>query len=560
MGVLSNNYAQIVPGALISASYVSDIYDVLMGDSPEAIVLSGSLTISGSTQSTNGFTGSLYGTSSWAISSSRSISAVTASYAISASYLNYIDSSSIADLALTASYIDSTFISASVAAAGFSSGVSNVNYANIFFVDHTNGDDITGQQNDFTKPYYTIYAALDAAAANSPQPTYPAIVVLRAGNYDENVLLRPNVYIYCDPGVIFNYGGFYDDASTGTSRVYGHACFYESARALSVSYGSDIYMEFDEIIQESSIFVGAIEIKPSTGLTSYTTIVANKIESNCKNGYVITVRNNAQVVIHAKTQIAGPGVGLYARPVVQFSDAFTGTVKIFTPKMVADNRTTPAAASNKNCIKQQQGAGTIEIYGDLVNLSNNFTYSPGSAAQQACICTLQNYGGIIKVVGNLIAGDTFGIYSINASGNDYITYDITGNISSKSIPVELLGQTTKVKIEGTVTKVSNPSIPAPCIYAQNACEVYAKNTSFINQNSDISTSNSTIIIGSSTNKFYFYNCIATNSGSNNFIYTTTTPTVGLLNTYANNAISGSITAAFTPQSFTQVSGLVLPNY
>ncbi len=104
MGVLSNNYAQIVPGALISASYVSDIYDVLMGDSPEAIVLSGSLTISGSTQSTNGFTGSLYGTSSWAISSSRSISAVTASYAISASYINYINSSSQSDTAVTASY------------------------------------------------------------------------------------------------------------------------------------------------------------------------------------------------------------------------------------------------------------------------------------------------------------------------------------------------------------------------------------------------------------------------------------------------------------------------
>lgn len=67
MGVLSTNYSQIVPGALISASYVSDIYDVLMGTEPEAITLSGSLTISGSTIATRGFTGSLHGTASYAL-------------------------------------------------------------------------------------------------------------------------------------------------------------------------------------------------------------------------------------------------------------------------------------------------------------------------------------------------------------------------------------------------------------------------------------------------------------------------------------------------------------
>lgn len=89
MGVLSTNYAQIVPGALISASYVSDIYDVLMGSEPESIIISGSLTISGSTISTRGFTGSLRG---------------TASYAATASYVLYYDSASLSDFATTASY------------------------------------------------------------------------------------------------------------------------------------------------------------------------------------------------------------------------------------------------------------------------------------------------------------------------------------------------------------------------------------------------------------------------------------------------------------------------
>jgi hypothetical protein len=47
MGVLSNNYAQIVPGSLISASYVSNIYDVLLGEETESIDLKGSLSVNG---------------------------------------------------------------------------------------------------------------------------------------------------------------------------------------------------------------------------------------------------------------------------------------------------------------------------------------------------------------------------------------------------------------------------------------------------------------------------------------------------------------------------------
>jgi hypothetical protein len=118
MGVLSTNYTQIVPGALISASYVSDIYDVLMGNEPEAIIISGSLTISGSAIATRGFTGSLHGTASWAVRAVTSSyitssnvfgpyganSILTASYAISTSYANIIASSSIADTAISASY------------------------------------------------------------------------------------------------------------------------------------------------------------------------------------------------------------------------------------------------------------------------------------------------------------------------------------------------------------------------------------------------------------------------------------------------------------------------
>jgi|TARA_B100000035_G_scaffold314043_1_gene329230 hypothetical protein len=48
MGVIRDNRTSIVAGGLISASYVSDVYNVLTANSIEDIVLSGSLSVSGS--------------------------------------------------------------------------------------------------------------------------------------------------------------------------------------------------------------------------------------------------------------------------------------------------------------------------------------------------------------------------------------------------------------------------------------------------------------------------------------------------------------------------------
>jgi len=78
MGVLSNNYAQIIPGALISASYVSDIYDVLLGTEPETLKITGSLTVTGSVTVSNGIYGTLYGNAS---------TSTSASYAVTSSYI-----------------------------------------------------------------------------------------------------------------------------------------------------------------------------------------------------------------------------------------------------------------------------------------------------------------------------------------------------------------------------------------------------------------------------------------------------------------------------------------
>ena len=48
MGVLSTNRNQIIPGGLISASFVSDLYNVLTGNVYDNIQISGSLNVTGS--------------------------------------------------------------------------------------------------------------------------------------------------------------------------------------------------------------------------------------------------------------------------------------------------------------------------------------------------------------------------------------------------------------------------------------------------------------------------------------------------------------------------------
>ena len=79
MGVLSTNRTQIVAGGLISASYVSDIYDVLTGNTFDAVSISGSLNVTGS------IIGNLTGT---ATTASYSFNAISSSYATSSSYVS----------------------------------------------------------------------------------------------------------------------------------------------------------------------------------------------------------------------------------------------------------------------------------------------------------------------------------------------------------------------------------------------------------------------------------------------------------------------------------------
>ena len=111
MGVIRDNRTNIVAGGLISASYVSDVYDVLTANAVEDVVLSGSLGVSGS------LTANLTGT------------ADTASYvtlAQTASYVNTAQTASYVVNAISSSYMSGssvTAVSASVDRLDVQSGI-----------------------------------------------------------------------------------------------------------------------------------------------------------------------------------------------------------------------------------------------------------------------------------------------------------------------------------------------------------------------------------------------------------------------------------------------------
>tara|TARA_R110000751_G_scaffold3904_2_gene18231 strand:- start:9 stop:449 length:441 start_codon:yes stop_codon:yes gene_type:complete len=113
MGVIRTNRTSIVAGGLISASYVSDVYNVLTANAIEDIVLSGSLSISGSLTA-NTLTGT----------------ANTASYVITSSIdgiTNYIANSQTSSMTVaSASFVNGssiTVVSASIDRLDVQSGI-----------------------------------------------------------------------------------------------------------------------------------------------------------------------------------------------------------------------------------------------------------------------------------------------------------------------------------------------------------------------------------------------------------------------------------------------------
>ncbi len=120
MGVLSTNRNQIVPGGLISASFVSDLYNVLTGNVYDTVQLSGSLNV----------TGSIIGTITTASYALNAQSAVTSSYALTYIEIDPVFVSKSGSFATTGSNIFTTTQTISSSSIVLSQVSSSLNFAN----------------------------------------------------------------------------------------------------------------------------------------------------------------------------------------------------------------------------------------------------------------------------------------------------------------------------------------------------------------------------------------------------------------------------------------------
>jgi len=94
----------ITNGQTILPGHVTQSIDALNGSVAYDITISGSLTLTGSVSSLNGFTGNLAGTSSWASDAVSTNTATTASYALTATSSSYALSGSYSATAVSSSY------------------------------------------------------------------------------------------------------------------------------------------------------------------------------------------------------------------------------------------------------------------------------------------------------------------------------------------------------------------------------------------------------------------------------------------------------------------------
>lgn len=158
----------ITTGNTVQAWHVTQSIDAFTGLSAYNVTLSGSLTLTGSVRSQNGFTGSLLGTASWASN------AISSSYALSASY---------ALSSLSSSYALSASQAANSAVSALSTNANNLRVSNTATTNQ-NFRLLFAFESGFPAPNNNGYvtAAADSGSDGSGLYYNPQIDTLYAAN------------------------------------------------------------------------------------------------------------------------------------------------------------------------------------------------------------------------------------------------------------------------------------------------------------------------------------------------------------------------------------------
>ena len=316
-----------------------------------------------------------------------------------------------------------------------------VNYANVFFVDSTNGNNATAAQNDFTKPYSDTNPAMNAAALLSPTATNRTLIYVRRGNYGSFINLQDNTDWYCEPGVVFTNVAVLDNAISLNAKFMGKAVFtgygFQTGGLIFRANGatSKVYFEFDEI----STTGGAIEINSGASAT----IVGRKIFSETFNkGFGITVRGSGSVTINITEEIAA------WHDVISFT-AFSGKLYVTCPRIYLHEGNTYGGDFKHAVMCRNNLGGEATINGDLI-VNNLAGYYAGNSG---AIGRFSDSFMTLRLNGNIFAENQFGVYGLGSSGASRTI--INGDVRSNHLIAYVASNSNVVFRNGTLMNWNN---------------------------------------------------------------------------------------------------------
>ena len=413
----------------------------------------------------------------------------------------------------------------------------SINYANVIFVDATNGNDSTAITGRFDKPCQSIYQASYLASLISKSSTSKALIYIRKGGYYWNGALQNYLDYYSEPGVVFT-GGRVTDQSYGAvvSNFYGYSIF--SNTDIYISAASSVNFEFDYMSNSGA----AILIIPASG-TATVTVKANYIyASTSGTGYGITIRNNSNVTMNVSRGIEA------VHSTIAFRN-FTGSVIINCPKIYLGSGNI-YGGNFKQAIIVYDGlsTGSIVINGDI---ENRDTVNYGGIGSM--ITTWAGSSPKIKINGNIVGGP---IKALDAGQGGYI--EASGMLSSENqYTLWAYGSTELIFHKCRIINKGNVA-GAQCVSTNNTARVFFKDTYFYNTLTDSSLVGTNGLLC----KIILDGCQGYSPGVSGYAVETAVGG-GLLyvnNSRFNKGLNPAITDIYSPSGFILDINTLVPNF
>lgn len=310
-----------------------------------------------------------------------------------------------------------------------------VNYANVLFVDGTNGNNGTAVQNDFTKAHADPTSAMLAATVLTPTSTNRTLIYVRRGNYVGGVIVfKDFTDYYFEPGAVLQNYYFVDNSISVEAKVFGKGRFIGTPGTNEMiritGSASKIVFEFDEIYSAYAaigVFSG-----------SSATFNGRKIFAETFNtGFGITIRTSGTVIMNVTEEIAAWHQVFAVR-------VFSGKLYVTCPRMYLHEGNYYGGDFKQVIAIRDSLGGEVVLNGDLI-VNPLAGYYAGISG---VITRWTDSWGTLRVNGNIYAENQFGVYGLGSSGASRTI--INGDVRSNNLCAYIASNSSVVFRNGTL--------------------------------------------------------------------------------------------------------------